>query len=91
MSKAFGLVLMLVSLYIGMTIYQKGLESAFGGAFAPLESVREDGGALASELTPAADFDASGPADRERKVRVTDAVRDRVNASLQAGARRRGY
>ena len=41
MSKGFGLVLMLVSLYIGMTIYQEGLEHAFGGAFAPLESVRE--------------------------------------------------
>ena len=91
MSKAFGLVLMLVSLYIGMTIYQEGLESAFGGAFAPLESVREDGGALESEFVPTADFDASGPTDRERKVPVTDAVRDRVNASLQAGARRRGY
>jgi hypothetical protein len=91
MSRAFGLVLLLVSLYIGMTIYQEGLESAFGGAFAPLESVREDGGALDGELAPSADFDAAGPADRERKVWVTDSVRDRVNASLQSGARRRGY
>ena len=91
MSKAFGLVLMLVSLYIGMTIYQEGLESAFGGAFAPLESVRGDGSALESELAPTAQFDDAGPSDRERKVWVTDSVRDRVNGSLQSGARRRGY
>jgi hypothetical protein len=91
MSKAFGLVLMLISLYIGMTIYQKGLENAFGGAFAPLESVRGDGGALESEITPSAQFDAAGPADRERKVFITDAVRQKVNADLQMGARRRGY
>jgi hypothetical protein len=80
-----------VSLYIKMTIYQQGLENAFGGAFAPLESVRDKDGALHSEFAPTADFDASGPADRERKVFITDAVRQKVTADLQGGARRRGY
>ena len=91
MSKAFGLVLMLVSLYIGMTIYQEGLENAFGGAFAPIQPLDQRDEPLASELAPSGQFDAAGPADRERKVWVTDAVRNQVNRDLQSGAQRRGY
>jgi hypothetical protein len=90
-SKAFGLVLMLVSLYIGMTIYQEGLESAFGGALAPIQPLDQRDEPLASELAPSAQFDAAGPSDRERRVWVTDAVREQVSGDLQSGARRRGY
>ncbi len=34
MGKAFGLLAMLVSMYIGMEIYQKGMNHALGGALA---------------------------------------------------------
>ena len=37
MSKAFGLIFMLVALYIGMTLHTEGMDEAFGGIFAPLE------------------------------------------------------
>jgi hypothetical protein len=80
---------MLLSLYIGMTVYQKGLDHAFGGAFAPVEPANDRDEALATHLTAGAGM-ASGPTDRERRVWVTDAVREKVSADLEKGARRRG-
>jgi hypothetical protein len=34
MSKAFGLIVMMIGLYVGMTIYTEGIDSAFGGILA---------------------------------------------------------
>jgi hypothetical protein len=91
MSKAFGLVAILVAMYIGMTIYTKGIEHAFGGALAPLRSANERGEPLATQLTPAAGLAETVPTDRERRVWVTDAVREQVNSDLRSGSERRGY
>lgn len=88
MGKALGLVLMLIALYIGMTIYTQGIDQAFGGALAPVQSVRDRETPLATHLTPAAQL-AEPPAERERRVWITDAVREQVSADLKAGARRR--
>jgi hypothetical protein len=89
MTKAFGLIMLLVALYIGMTIYTEGIENAYGGIFAPIApSDRES--PMATHLTPAAGM-ADAPMAPARRGKVTDAVRDRVTADLEEGARRRGY
>jgi hypothetical protein len=89
MAKAFGLIMMLIALYIGMTIYSEGIEQAYGGIFAPIAS--SDGGSpMATHLTPAAGM-ADAPTEPRPRKRVTEAVRDRVTSDLQEGARRRGY
>lgn len=87
MGKAFGLVMLLVSLYIGMTIYTKGIEQAFGGAFAPIQPISQRDEPLATGLTPAAGI-ADAPSGREQPMKLTDAVRNQVSADLAAGARR---
>jgi hypothetical protein len=87
MGKAFGLVMLLVSLYIGMTIYTKGIEHALGGAFAPIQPMSQREAPLATGLTPAAGL-ADEPSGSSRPVMITDAVRNQVNADLAAGARR---
>lgn len=87
MGKAFGLVLMLISLYIGMTIYSKGIEHTLGGAFAPIQPLSQRDEPLATGLTPAAGL-ADEPSSPDRPVKITDAVRDRVSADLAAGAQR---
>jgi len=89
MTKAFGLIAMIIALYIGMTIYTEGLEQAYGGIFAPIASSERDG-SLATGLTPVAGM-ADAPSAPARRVKVTDAVRERVSADLEEGARRRGY
>ena len=89
MSKAFGLILMIIALYIGMTVYTKGMDRAYSDVFAPIAST-EGERPLATHLTPAAGT-ANAPTERRRRVRVTDAVRERVSEDLDAGARRRGY
>ena len=89
MARTFGLVLMLVALYVGMTIYTRGVEHLFGGAFAPIQPMSQREAPLATHLTPAAQL-SDEPADRERRVWITDAVREQVNADIQAGSRRRG-
>jgi hypothetical protein len=90
MGKFLGLVALLVALYVGMTVYTKGIENAFGGAFAPIESANDRDAPIATHLTPAAQL-AEPPSDRERRVWVTDAVREKVTSDLDAGTRRRGY
>ena len=87
MGKAFGLILMLISLYIGMSIYTKGIEHALGGAFAPIQPISQRDEPLATGLTPEAGI-ADEPSSPDRPVKITDAVRDRVSADLEAGARR---
>ena len=90
MGRLFGLVLMLISLYIGMTLYTEGIEHAFGGALAPIQPVQKRDTPIATDLTPAAEL-ADAPAEPERRVKITDAVRDQVTSDLESGARRRGY
>lgn len=89
MSKAFGLILMLAALTIGMKIHSEGLERAYGGIFAPIASPERDR-AMGANLTPIAGM-ADAPTERVRRGKVTDVVRDRVTADLAEGARRRGY
>ncbi len=36
MGKIFGLVTLITALWVGMEVYQKGVDAAFGGAFAVL-------------------------------------------------------
>ena len=89
MSKAFGLILMLAAMVVGMKIYSEGLEQAYGGIFAPIAS-RERDSALGSALTPLAGM-ADAPSEPVRRGKVTDVVRDRVTEDLAAGMKRRGY
>jgi len=89
MTKAFGLIAMLIALYIGMTIYTEGIEQAYGGIFAPIAPSDRDS-PMATHLTPAAGM-ADEPSGGARRVKVTDAVRERVKIDLEEGARRRGY
>jgi len=90
MGKVFGWVAMLAALYIAMTLYTEGIEHAFGGAFAPIESFDRREEPMATSLSPAAQL-ADAPSEPRRPVRLTEAVRDRVTSDLEEGARRRGY
>jgi hypothetical protein len=90
MGRLFGIVLVLGAIYVGMTIYAEGIENAFGGAFAPIESQDGREEPTATALTPAAQM-ADAPTERRRRVPVTQAVRERVNDHMETGARRRGY
>ena len=89
MGKAFGLIVMLTALYVGMTIYTEGVEHAYGGVFAPISPSERDA-SLGTGLTPAAGM-ANAPTEAVRRTKVTDAVRERVSGDIAAGAKRRGY
>jgi hypothetical protein len=86
----FGLVMMLVALYLAATLYTHGVRETLGNAFEPIRPAGERDGSAAVQLTPAAQL-ADPPADRERRVWVTEAVREQVSSDLEQGARRRGY
>ncbi len=78
MGKAFGMLLMLVALWVGLTLYSEGTQSAFGGAFASVASagVGRDGA------------DPAGAA--AGRAPLTERVRSRVAADLEAAAERHG-
>jgi hypothetical protein len=81
---------MLVSLYIGMTLYTEGIEGAFGGAFAPVESQNQREAPLTTHLTPG-ELAPDARSDGSENVWITDHVRQKVSADYESGARRRGY
>ena len=87
MGKAFGLVMMVISLYLGMTIYTKG----FDQAFAPIQPLSQGDTPLATDLTAAAGLADAPSGGENRPVKLTDAVRNQVSADLSLGAERRGY
>jgi hypothetical protein len=88
MGKAFGLVVMLISLYIGMTIYTKGFDQAYSSAFAPIQPMSQRETPLATELTGAAGLADAPSGGENRPVKVTDAVRNQVSADMSLGTSR---
>ena len=87
MGRLFGLVSILVAMYIGTQIYTKGLDSMLGSALDPIESSERDSSPLGGHLTGG---DVTMPTERKRGP-ITEKVRDRVTADLERGAKRRGY
>ena len=91
MIRAFGLIAIIIAMYLGMSIYTDGIDRTLDGIFASIEPVDDGRDPLATHLTPAAGLaDAPSGSSRPRQ-RVTERVRDRVTADLQQAAQRRGY
>lgn len=91
MGKAFGLVMMMIALYIGMTVYEKGFDQAYSSAFAPLQPMAQRETPLATDLTAAAGLADAPSGGANRPVKTTDRVRSQVSADMALGASRRGY
>ncbi len=91
MGKAIGLIAMLIALYIGMTIYTEGIDRTLDGFLSPIQSRNNRETPVATHLTPGAQLVDPPSPPRDPRVRVTDAVRERVTVDLHEGARRRGY
>jgi len=91
MGKAFGLVMMMIALYLGMTVYTKGFDQAYTSAFAPIQPMAQRDTPLATDLTAAAGLADAPSGGENRPIKVTDAVRNQVSADMALGASRRGY
>ena len=91
MGKAFGLIAMLIALYVGMKIYTEGMDHALGGVFAPVQPMSQRETPIATHLTPGAELADPPSEPRRPRERITDAVRKRVESDLEEGTRRRGY
>ncbi len=81
MTKAFGLIAIIIAMYLGMSIYTEGIDRTLDGILASVEPVDD----------PAAGLAGGSSALSQRHGRVTERVRDRVTADLQQAAQRRGY
>ena len=88
MTRAFGLIAIIIAMYLGMSIYTDGIDRTLDGIFAAVEPVEDP---LATHLTPVAGLGDAPSAPPQPRGRVTERVRDRVTADLQNAARRRGY
>jgi len=97
MGKVFALLLIAVGVYVGLTVYDEGVDRAFGGLFArssasttqaavPLE--RDDPGA-ADRAADARIARESSPGSY-RAGAVTTRVRERVTGAVDEGSRRAG-
>ena len=90
MARMFGLVLLLISMYIGMQIYTDGAEQtmrSLHSALAPIQPMSQRETPLATGLTPAAGL-ADEPSAPDRPVKLTDRVRNQVTSDIAAGAAR---
>ncbi len=91
MTRAFGLIAIIIAMYLGMSIYTDGIDRTLDGIFASIEPVDDGRDPLATHLTPAAGLADAPSAPSRPRQRVTERVRDRVTADLQQAAQRRGY
>ncbi len=87
MGRIFGLVSILVAMYIGMQIYTKGIDGMLDSAWDPIEASERDSSPFGGNLTGG---DVTMPTERKRTP-ITERVRNKVTADLQRGAERRGY
>lgn len=92
MSRAFGLVLIVLALFVGLTIYTHGTDRLLSRALAQIESPERDGSAAAdlTGLAQTADPDAVGGGAARPRTVVGQRVHDRVSADLSQGAARYG-
>jgi hypothetical protein len=90
MGKAFGLVMMLIALYVGMTVYTKGFDQAYSQVFAPIQPMAQRDTPLATELTPGAGLADAPSGGENRPIKITDRVRNQVSADMALGASRHG-
>jgi len=93
MAKIFGVLLIVLGVWVGMEIYTKGMDEAFGGALARLSAPLET-----DETT---DYDASdstssdGPTERDTRPStahgsLAQRVGVKVQSDIDAGAHRDG-
>jgi hypothetical protein len=93
MGRLVKLALIAGAIYVGIEIYNQGLERAFGGLLAPLASSSAEGegerDATSSVLDETFPYSSSRPGDRDGpKVPITDAVRERLGGDTSNAEQR---
>ena len=78
MRKLILVIMVAAAVWVGSVIQSEGRDKAFGGLFAPVESVRQSESSAALALTPAAQVGDIPSQPRIDAGRVTQGVRDRV-------------
>ena len=86
MGKLIGLILMVLAVWVGLEVYDKGVDHAFGGVFAWFETPLQP-----DESTG---YDDAADAPEGREVRPSGSLAQRVGAKVQSdldeAAERRG-
>ena len=77
MGKLFGLILIVLGVWIGIEVYDKGMDGAFGGAFAWVSA-------------PLPSNESAGAAREVKSGSLAQRVGAKVRADIDAGARRDG-
>ena len=81
MGRVFALLLMIVGIYVGITVYTEGTDRAFGGLFA---GAGED----SSDTALGDDAEAWGEASAPAPVPITQRVRAKVQGEVDERYRR---
>jgi hypothetical protein len=85
MQKIFGVLFILVAVWIAIEVYTKGTDAAFGGLFAghsPAHASVQSDGTLPDQVRESVQSD--GNPDYVRQSTLPDQVRDRVNEAFRA-------
>ena len=86
MGRGFGLILMLLALYVGLQIWTQGAERAFGLASDASEAGEAPTAPLSSHLTPLAQSADVPPTPiRKRRVPLTQAIKERADSHIRKG------
>jgi len=85
MARLIGLVLMILGIYLGVSIYTDGTDALLGRLSGSEEAASRDSVAAEALDDPAASEQLSG---RAAPSAITSRVRDRVTSALEEGAHR---
>ncbi len=85
--KVVGALLLIAAIAVFLTIREEGADKAFGGAFAPVQSVRSDDPARDSLAGFATGNPIPSPS-QSNYGQLTDRVRERVGSAMRQGEKR---
>ena len=77
MGKLFGLILIVLGVWVGIEVYDKGMDGAFGGAFAWVSA-------------PLPGNESAGSSREVKSGSIAQRVGTKVQSDIDAGARRDG-
>jgi hypothetical protein len=85
LARIFGLLLIVLGIYLGLTVYEQGVDGALGGLFARGRASEAPAASpVADDAAPAESRRAGSPSPGA----ITQRVRQRVTEAVQQGARR---
>jgi hypothetical protein len=88
MGRVFGIVLLLLGVYFGLSLWTKGVEATFAGRWSAPAPLEGEADTAADDPAPDPDEGPRAAPGGSRRVPITEYVRGRTEQDIERGAAR---